>query len=131
MRISAIAILFVFFGLACKPEKKVFDKPENLISVEEMTQIMVQMQLIESYRQRAVLVPPHHDLEKETTVLTKRVFETFDVSQKQFNDSYTYYTLHPGILSDIYDGVLNELSQLQADLLEKSDSLNVGSPQNE
>lgn len=131
MRIHLIAILFLFFGLACKPEKQVFDKPENLISAEDMTQIMVQMQLIESYRQRAVLVPPQHDLEKETIVLNKRIFEAYGISQKQFNDSYTYYTLHPGILGEIYDGVLNELSRMQADLLEKSDSLNMGSAQNE
>jgi len=42
-----------------------------------------------------------------------------NITKKQYDDSYNFYTQHPALLNEVYDLVLNDLSKMQAEVTNK------------
>ncbi|NBX87236.1 MAG: DUF4296 domain-containing protein [Bacteroidetes bacterium] len=42
-----------------------------------------------------------------------------NITKKQFDESFRFYSLHPKMLSEVYQIVLNNLSKMQAEVNKK------------
>ena len=102
--------LFAFvlvFLLSCEvPEKK----PEDILSEEKVSDVMVDMQILEAtYNSRLLNLDDRNDRMKR---YYDEIFEHHGISEKVFNESYTYYQDHPEQLELIYEMVFEKLEKL-------------------
>lgn len=44
------------------------------------------------------------------------VFKKHDITKEQYQESYTFYTEHPEVFTEVYQLVLNDLSKMQAEV---------------
>ena len=75
----------------------------------------------------AEVITDIHMAEAETSVRTfpdsiskekmsfQKIFDKHSVTQKQYDESLSFYMEHPEILDTVYDNVLNELSKKQGE----------------
>lgn len=103
--------LLVFAG--CQTKIKEDKPPANLIADSTMRAVLVDVHLAEGASQvRNIPVADFNKYQKDQLLIILR-FHHLD--EKQFMDSYQYYSDHPAKLGLIYEGVINELSKLQAE----------------
>ena len=107
-----VSILFVLQGCINKEE----GIPENIIQKEKMTQILGDVQLIEAIRQRGTILPKDLDPDEESKRQYALVFEKYNITEEEFKESFNWYLVHPTILADIYDHVLVQLTEDQANI---------------
>ncbi len=93
--------------------------PEDLIGKEQITEMLYEVQLIESaYKGRV-----HSD----TTYVEKRearmlnMLEQNKVTQERFERSLAYYHQTPSDMGEIYEGVITKLNMKITQLEEKMD----------
>lgn len=117
-------ILFVLALSAGCIEKEVEPIPSSVFSIERMTDIMVDIQLIEGgivIRRYGKTV--HADRIVE---VYKALFKKHGINKQDLDFSMHYYTDHPKRLEEVYDRILERLSELEAEVAnEKPDSLQV------
>jgi len=110
--------LFVFLVLvlfSCDIPEKV---PENILSEEKMIAIIVDVQLLEAtYNSRLLQTD---DRGERMTRYANEIFEHHGVSEKLFNESYSYYQDYPEELELIYENVFEKLEALLAEEETKS-----------
>ena len=110
--------LFVFLVLvlfSCDIPEKV---PENILSEEKMIAIIVDVQLLEAtYNSRLLQTD---DRGERMTRYANEIFEHHGVSEKLFNESYSYYQDYPEKLELIYENVFEKLEALLAEEETKS-----------
>jgi len=96
-----------------------------VFSIEKMTDVMMDIQLIEGgivIRRYGKTV--HADRIVE---VYKALFKKHGISKKDLDFSMGYYTDHPDRLEEVYDRMLQKLSKLEAEVAnEKPDSLKEG-----
>lgn len=106
--------------LACSDEKKV-DIPNDVLPEEQMATVMTEVHLLEASLNlnisSAVTKGDAPDLQATTLELLKKK----GVTKEQYETSFRFYTEHPEKLSEIYQQVLNNLSQLQAKVANERD----------
>ena len=88
--------------------------PDNVLSQEKMVSVMVDVQLVEA----ALIVNQlKGDEAKEAAVnYYDSVMKQHNISREEFDVSFKYYAEHPGLMEQIYDEMLNELSKRQAEV---------------
>ena len=103
-------LLFTLF--ACNEETEMI--PDNVLSQEKMVSVMVDVQLVEA----ALIVNQlKGDEAKEAAVnYYDSVMKQHNISREEFDVSFKYYAEHPGLMEQIYDEMLNELSKRQAEV---------------
>jgi len=110
--------LFAFLVLvlfSCDIPEKV---PENILSEEKMIAIIVDVQLLEAtYNSRLLQTD---DRGERMTRYANEIFEHHGVSEKLFNESYSYYQDYPEELELIYENVFEKLEALLAEEETKS-----------
>lgn len=86
------------------------DKPENLISEEDMVSILKEINLIEARRHKRI-----EDYGNEVNEATLKnytaLFKKYNLTDSAFLESYTYYQEHPAQLEEIYNTVMIELEE--------------------
>ncbi len=108
-----LILLGLAFGLGCgeKPDESV---PIDVLSIQEMTEIMVDVQLIEG----GIVIRKYNKTQRkgQITDYYKSLYHKHKVSKETFEHSLKYYTDHPDKLEEIYDGMLERLSKLEAEV---------------
>ena len=93
--------------------------PDNVLSKDKMTQVMMDIHLMEASINLSGGNPKKIDLAGSNVPLNIDVLKKNNITKKQFDDSFSFYTHNPELLSEIYQNVLNELSKMQAEVSNK------------
>lgn len=101
--ISLIALLF-----SCGEKEEL---PENIIPQEEFITLLVDIQLMESYCQNKYVRPDVYKelLQNSVDSLLKANNRTVE----EFEESFTYYSMQPKVMFQIYEQVLAKINNLQ------------------
>ncbi|TAH14760.1 MAG: DUF4296 domain-containing protein [Runella slithyformis] len=103
----SLFVIHFLFLTACTQEEKV---PEGTLSEQKMSQIMVEIHLIEARVSRLSLV----SIDSTTLVteqLKKAMFKKLQVDTAAFNRSYKFYATNPELLQRIYEPVVKHLEK--------------------
>lgn len=97
MRIKNLIPVLLIFVFAC--ENNTINKPENILSVEEMADVIVDLQLVEAAHKDMGV----YGMEKFRYIDTSYnvVFAKHNVRAKQFDSSQLYYTKRPKVYQEI------------------------------
>ena len=108
MNLKGILYIFLLvFIFSCDVQEK---KPENILNEDIMIAILVDVQLLEAtYNSRLLQTDDRSERMKQ---YANEIFEHHGVSEKTFNDSYTYYQDFPEKLELIYESVFEKLEKL-------------------
>lgn len=93
--------------------------PDTVLSQEQMAKVMVDVHLLEATMNMNVPNPnnPSITLPGNNLIPNADIFKKHNITKQQYDDSFFYYTQHPQLLVDIYQLVLNDLSKMQAEVM--------------
>ncbi|HNX43487.1 MAG TPA: DUF4296 domain-containing protein [Bacteroidales bacterium] len=118
-RIVKIILVFlpvIMFSQACDKVEGVFSsRPSGVLSKKEMTSMLVDIHLQEAVIRTGVHTGTDTDMRNYSRSGYLKVFAKHDVTPEEFKKSLDYYLLHVDELDDIYTGVINQLTQMQAE----------------
>jgi hypothetical protein len=117
LRKLVLITLYLFFA-ACSGEQ-VVKIPDNVLSEDKMAQVMMDMHLMEASMNITGVNPNRIDLAGSNVPLNIDILKKNNITKKQFDDSFTFYSNNPELLSEVYQKVLNELSKMQAEVSNK------------
>jgi hypothetical protein len=106
--VASIIFLLGITGCSSSPEK-----PQNLVSEDTYTAMLVELQLVRSYGENAKVDSTEIDS------LTAEVYNKYDVSTQQFQQSHGYYQHFP---KKQKVRVENAIEQLKMELVTRSDT---------
>jgi len=95
-----LMILILLFTFSCKQST-----PNEIIKPSKMQEILWDVFRADALSQQLVKADSAKSLEKESILLTKKVFVIHKITEQQFEKSYTYYTQHPDIMKIIMDSI--------------------------
>jgi hypothetical protein len=105
-----ILISLLLLIIACESPE---DKPEKIISEENMVSILIDIQILEAvYNTRLI---HEEDRNERMDRYYLEIFENHQTSIDLFNESYSYYQENPDLLDAIYEKVLEKLEALQTE----------------
>ncbi len=111
-KFTLIIACLLFFACA---GKKPVGIPETILPKQKMAEVMLDIHLLEATMNlnstAADKVPPGNPT-PNFDVLKKN-----NISKKQYDESFDFYSQHPALLNEVYDLVLNDLSKMQAQVL--------------
>ena len=93
-------------------EQPVEKLPKGVIPMDKMTAIMVDIQLIEA----GIVVRKYNRTQRKNQITDYylALYHKHDISKETFDLSLQYYTDHPGQLEEIYESMMEKLSELEA-----------------
>jgi hypothetical protein len=107
--------IFLFFFslfLICSctdPEKIII--PDNILKEEKMAEIFTDLSILEaSMNVHVGTIDPKSD----KSVQRMNIYAKHGITKEQFTESYRFYTENPEKMNEVYQLVLNDLSKLQA-----------------
>lgn len=112
MRLSFLFVIVSIFFFCCKPvneENEII--PPALLSEKQMTDVLMDAYLAEGASSINI---KNVSVEKFDTVYSFNPLEVRNIRRSQFDSSLMYYTEHPVRLKQIYEKVLEKLSQYQS-----------------
>lgn len=105
---KSILPVFIFCIIfSCKPST-----PFEIIKPSKMQEILWDVFKADALAQQIIKADSSKSLEKESVMLTKKVFVIHKITEKQFEKSYTYYTQHPDIMKIIMDSINVQQSRM-------------------
>jgi hypothetical protein len=105
-----ILISLLLLIIACESSE---EKPEKIISEENMVSILIDIQILEAvYNIRLI---HEEDRNERMDRYYLEIFENHQTSIDLFNESYSYYQENPDLLDAIYEKVLEKLEALQTE----------------
>jgi len=111
-----IPLIFPLFVSCSHPADEI---PSNILSVKQMTSIMVDVQLIEG---GVVIMKYNKDKDRKEIVNYYRLlYEVHQIDKPLFDKSLKYYCERPDLFVEIYDGVIIQLSEIQAEVENKKE----------
>lgn len=124
---------FALLGLAwiltsCEPVEgqRVKPAPEDLIPQETMTQMLIDMHLIEGARSGTRVLGDSASVDAYYDGLWRK----YDVTQEQYDSSFRYYTQHPVEMMEMYDIVIDSLRLREIKITEQARSFRPSSNAN-
>jgi len=99
IRCIVIISISVFF-YSCKEST-----PSGIIKPKKMQEILWDVLRADALSQQLVKSDSAKSLADESVKLTKKVFLIHNISEEQFEKSYTYYTNHPDIMRTMLDSI--------------------------
>jgi hypothetical protein len=107
-------ICFIFFTmvlLSCNSgEERI---PGNILQKDKMVAVMTDVQIAEA----SILYQNSRGniVENRAKDYYRYVFEKHRITEKQFRESFTYYTTRPELMDKLYEAVIIEISKRQAE----------------
>jgi len=99
IRCIVIISISVFF-YSCKEST-----PSGIIKPKKMQEVLWDVLRADALSQQLVKSDSAKSLADESVKLTKKVFLIHNISEEQFEKSYTYYTNHPDIMRTMLDSI--------------------------
>jgi ribosome-binding ATPase YchF (GTP1/OBG family) len=99
IRCIVIISISVFF-YSCKEST-----PSGIIKPKKMQEVLWDVLKADALSQQLVKSDSAKSLADESVKLTKKVFLIHNISEEQFEKSYTYYTNHPDIMRTMLDSI--------------------------
>jgi hypothetical protein len=100
-------ILFLSILISCQ-EEVVLDVPLNLMNQEEMIDVMVDIQVLESH---------YHNIHQRPNVYANAldsasyfIFKSHGITKSIFEENLNYYVLQPDTLFSIYESALDTVN---------------------
>lgn len=114
MKIKKIFFLFLFTSalLSCNNAK--VSIPDTIATKEEMAAIMLDMHLAEASMNLS-LNPQSINLHQNS--ISVDILKKHHITKEKFDASFQFYTEHPDVLNEVYKIVLDDLSKLQAQVM--------------
>jgi hypothetical protein len=112
---NALFLLLVLLLSACNGNTAA-DSPENVLPKEKMAEVMVDIQLMEASLNLSTYNPQKVGKQGSIVSLNLDVLKKHNISKQQYDQSFEYYCKNPLELGEVYQLVLNRLSQLQAEV---------------
>ena len=114
--IFSIFLLGLLFSCTSIENSEV-DVPANILSEEKMAKVMADVHLLEA----ALNIGSYS---KDNLILnnvnpTSDILKKNGVTKAQFDESFQFYTEYPQLLVKVYQLVLNDLSKMQAEVMNK------------
>lgn len=112
-----ILIFFCLLFCACS-EKKTENIPDHILPIQKMAAVMIDIHLLE-----ASISLNATSVDKFTIGSSTPGFEVLkknNITKKQYDESFDYYTQHPALLNEVYQLALNDLSKMQAEVMNKN-----------
>lgn len=100
-----LSILIIVFASACSSEN---EKPEDVLSKDEMVGILLDIHLAEARVSQAKM--PLDSSLNYYVFLEKGIFEKHRIDSATYRKSMEYYTFHIMELDEIYEAVLDSLN---------------------
>ena len=120
MKMKKFAVLFLSILLLACSSKQVESIPDSVLPEEKMAEVLVDIHLLEATMNLTPYTPGQIAAIGDTVVTTVDVFKKNNISKKQYDESFEFYTQHPELLSEIYQLVLNNFSKMQAETMKTS-----------
>ena len=97
--------------LSCA-EKETKPIPDHIYSIEKMTAIMMDLQIIEG----GIVIRQYNKTQQRERIskVYRAMYNKHGITQDEFDLSLKYYTDNPDKLEEVYDRVLEKLSELDA-----------------
>lgn len=127
LRLSKIFLLLSlsFCIFSCGDSKSIDEKnkPENLISVEKMIDIIVDVQLVEAslIKKRG----KNEDTDFYSKYFYENIFKKFNITKDQYDLSLEYYKNNIEVFEKIYQKVSDSLLIIKKEILDKKDTLKI------
>ena len=111
------ALVFVCLLFFSCSDKKAVIIPDTILPKQKMAEVLLDVHLLEATMNLNITNP-----DKPTSGNPMPVFDVLKknkVSKKQYDESFNFYSQHPDLLNELYELVLNELSKMQAQVVNK------------
>ncbi len=118
-------VTFIFACLvlfACSGDKKV-NIPPAVLPKQKMAEVMLDVHLLE-----AAMSLNAYNADRVTTQNPAPLFDVFTkhkITKKRYNESFEFYSQHPDLLAEVYQLVLDNLSKMQAEVMNRKEEVKV------
>ena len=112
-----ISIFFISILASCSSIEDRVSIPDSILPQEKMAQVMVDVHLLEAslnistYSKDQVVM---NNVNPDSDILKKN-----NITKKQYDESFDFYSKNPLLLTEVYQLVLNNLSKMQAEVMTK------------
>jgi hypothetical protein len=107
---SFLIIAVFFFFISCS--KKSVEVPKNILTKEELVPILVDIHLAQAF----IGMNQFSDSSKfNLQDYSSYIYKSHHMTKEKYENSMAFYTLHPELLDEIYQEVINELSKKQSE----------------
>lgn len=113
-KFTLIIACLLFFSCA---DKKTVTLPANILQKQKMAEVMLDINLLEATMSLNITNVDKVSVGNPTPDFN--VLKKNNISKKQFDESFYFYSQHPDLLNEIYQIVLNDLSKMQAQVVNK------------
>lgn len=121
--IRKATFLFICLLLfACSEEKKT-DIPSSILPKQKMADVMLDIHLLEAAMSLNTYRPDM--VRSGDPATTFDVFDKNKITKDQYNESFEYYAQHPELLNEVYQLMLENLSKMQAEVMNKKEDVKV------
>jgi hypothetical protein len=115
-RSIAISLIFYTTLLFSCAGKTADEQPENLIQKEIFTEMILELQLIEAHLNEVRV--DQSVIRDSANNYFQEIFEKHGASFEGFHSTMSYYASQPEELQEIYDAVLESLSEMEVELVD-------------
>jgi hypothetical protein len=95
--------------------------PENMLTVDKMSKVMVDVNLLESALNMNLIAADSIDKNQSTPLL--QTLKKHNITSQQYQQSFDYYTSNLDSLNKVYELVLIDLSKMKAEVMNKKEIL--------
>lgn len=116
-RFLYVIIIYLLIGttISCK-EKEEIKVPDNILSKEKMTNVLTDFHIMEAAMNLNLMQDGNFSRD---TIGFYTIFSNNKITKAEYKESFEFYSAHPELLNEIYEGVLTELSKKQAEVNKK------------
>ncbi len=108
LRYFAIAALIIFSDCS----RKEVNIPNDVLSKQEIISVLVDIHLAQSAVNKNLLTDSVRYGMKEYTPF---ILSSHHITKEKYETSIAFYTLHPDLIEEVYQEVINELSKKQGE----------------
>lgn len=111
MRIYLIAVLFSFLFWSC--DQSAVRIPSDVLPKDTMVNVLMDIHIAEAGVRTLVT----DSLNYKVKEYYYSIFEKYHITDVQFKTSMRFYTEHPRILEEIYQKMIEKMSEKEAEVL--------------
>ena len=88
--------------------------PSGIIDHKKMQEILWDVLRADALSQQLINIDPAKSLAVENIKLTRKVFSIHNITEEQFEKSYSYYTHHPDMMRNMLDSLNAQKTRMSA-----------------